>query len=179
MNLPCDVKAYNQICAKIRNAQCEDKGVNELLKRLCMSKISSKLSNKIYLCICDRSACPDINGITCGEGKDNIFDILIIIVNRNKRKYREVEVKSISVLKPENIRKSLGSIKLKFDTRCCDYVNSSKILILNIKKKTSSIKKKTLSQVKEELEKVLEVLKEKGIQNIEVMLVEESINLLG
>jgi protein required for attachment to host cells len=170
MNLPCGVKAYDQICTKIRNARCEDKGVNELLERLCMSKIPSKLSNKIYLCICDRSACPDINGITCGEGKDNIFDILTIIVNRNKRKYREVEVKSISELRPENIRKSLERIELKFNTRCCDYVNSSKILILSIKSA-----KKTPGQVKKEFKRVLE---EKGIQNIEVMLVEESINLL-
>jgi len=73
--------------------------------------ISSKLSSKIYLCICDRSACPDINGITCGEGKDNIFDILIIIVNRNKRKYREVEVKSISMLRSEKYKKESGKYK--------------------------------------------------------------------
>jgi hypothetical protein len=170
MNLPCGVKTYNQICAKIRNARCEDEGVNELLERLCMSKILSKLGSKIYLCVCDRSACPGINGITCGEGKDNIFDILTIIISRNKCKYREIEVKSISALRPENIRKSLERIELKFNTRCCDYVDSSKVLILSIKST-----KKTPSQVKKGFKRVLE---EKGIQNIEVMLVEEFIEVM-
>ena len=79
-------------------------------------------------------------------------------------------MKSISVLRPENIRKSLERIELKFNTRCCDYIDSSKVLILNIKSA-----KETPSQVKKGFKKVLE---EKGIQNIEVMLVEEFIEVM-